>query len=61
MDFLERMNAQNLQSSVESAGQHELLVKDRDHQIGADRNPDLGLHRDLDYLRLKLRHHSVLR
>ena len=55
------MNAQNLQSSVESAGQHELLVKDRDHQIGAYRNPDLGLHRDLDYLRLKLRHHSVLR
>jgi hypothetical protein len=39
------MNAQNLQSSVESAGQLELLVKDRDHQIGADRNPDLGLHR----------------
>ena len=39
------MNAQNLQSSVESAGQLELFVKDRDHQIGADRNPDLGLHR----------------
>ena len=39
------MNAQNMQSSVESAGQLELLVKDRDHQIGADRNPDLGLHR----------------
>lgn len=39
------MNAQNLQSSVESAGQLELLVKDRDHQVGADRNPDLGLHR----------------
>ena len=39
------MNAQNLQSSVESSGQLELLVKDRDYQIGADRNPDLGLHR----------------
>ncbi len=30
---------------MESAGQLELLVEDRDHQIGADRNPDLGLHR----------------
>ena len=39
------MNAQNLQSSVESAGQLELFVKDCDHQVGADRNPDLGLHR----------------
>jgi hypothetical protein len=39
------MNAQNLQSSVESSGQLELLVKDRNYQIGADRNPDLGLHR----------------
>jgi hypothetical protein len=39
------MNAQNLQRSVESAGQLELLVKDRDHKVGADRNPDLGLHR----------------
>ena len=39
------MNAQNLQSSVESSGQLELLVKDRDHQISAYRDPDLGLHR----------------
>jgi len=39
------MNAQNLQSSVESAGQLELLVEDRDHQIGADGDPYLSLHR----------------
>jgi hypothetical protein len=39
------MNAQNLQSSVERAGQLELLVEDRDHQICADRDPYLGLHR----------------
>ena len=39
------MNAQNLQSSVESAGQLELLVEDRDHQISADGDPYLSLHR----------------
>lgn len=39
------MNAQNLQSSVESAGQLELLVEDRYHQIGADGDPYLSLHR----------------
>ena len=33
------MNAQNLQSSVESAGQLELPVEDRDHQISADGDP----------------------
>jgi len=38
------MNAQNLQSSVECAGQLELLVKDRNHQVGAHRDPDLCLH-----------------
>jgi hypothetical protein len=41
------MNAHNLQSYVESARQLELLVKDRDHQIGADYNPDLGLQREI--------------
>jgi hypothetical protein len=39
------MNAQNLQSSVECAGQLELLVEDRDHQIGTDCDLYLGLHR----------------
>jgi hypothetical protein len=39
------MNAQNLQSSVECARQLELFVEDRDHQIGADCNPYLSLHR----------------
>ena len=38
------MNAQKLQSSVECAGQLELLVKNRNYQIGADGNPDLSLH-----------------
>jgi hypothetical protein len=36
------MNAQNLQSSVECAGQLEPLVKDRNHEVGAHRDPDLG-------------------
>jgi hypothetical protein len=39
------MNAQNLQSSVEIAGQLELLVEDRYHQISADGDPYLSLHR----------------
>lgn len=39
------MNAQYLQSSVESAGQFELLLEDSDHQVGAHRDPYLGLHR----------------
>lgn len=39
------MNAQNLQSSVECAGQLEPLVKDRNHEVGAHRDPDLVLHR----------------
>jgi len=38
------MNAQKLQSSVECAGQLELLVKNRNYQIGADGDPDLSLH-----------------
>jgi hypothetical protein len=38
------MNAQKLQSSVECAGQPELLVKDGDYQIGSYSNPYLRLH-----------------
>ena len=38
------MNAQKLQSSVECAGQFELLVKDSDYQIGGHCDPYLGLH-----------------
>ena len=43
--FLKRMNAQKLQSSVQGSGQVQLLVKDGDHQVNSDGNPDLGLHR----------------
>lgn len=39
------MNAQKLQSSVEGAGQLQLLVNDRDHQIGCHRDPYPRLHR----------------
>ena len=39
------MNAQKLQSSVEGAGQFQLLVEDGDYQIGGHRNPYLRLHR----------------
>ena len=39
------MNAQKLQSSVERAGQLELLVEDCNYQVGGDRDPDLRLHR----------------
>lgn len=39
------MNAQKLQSSVERAGQLELLVEDCDYQVGGHGNPDLRLHR----------------
>ena len=38
------MNAQKLQSSVECAGQLEMLVEDCDYQIGGHRYPYLGLH-----------------
>ena len=39
------MNAQKLQSSVECAGQLELLVNHCDHEIGGHGDPDLSLHR----------------
>ena len=39
------MNAQKLQSSVERAGQLELLVEDCNYQVGGYGNPDLRLHR----------------
>ena len=39
------MNAQKLQSSVEFSWQLELLVEDRDHQIGTDCDPYLSFHR----------------
>jgi len=39
------MNTQKLQSSVERAGQLELLVEDCDYQIGGHGNPDLRFHR----------------
>jgi hypothetical protein len=51
------MNAQNLQISVESAGQLELLVKDRDHQVGADRSPTTASI-TLTYKTLALRRNS---
>ncbi len=38
------MNAQNLQSSVECSGQLEPLVEDRNYEVSAHRDPDLGLH-----------------
>ena len=42
--FLKPMNAQKLKCSVQCAGQIQLFVKNRDHEINRDRNPDLGLH-----------------
>ena len=39
------MNAQKLQSSVECARQFELLVKDCDHKVRGDGDPDLRLDR----------------
>jgi hypothetical protein len=39
-----RMDAQNLQSSVDGTGKIELLVKDGDEQVNARGNPDLGSH-----------------
>ena len=44
-NFLKRMNTQELESSVESAGELELLVKDGHHEVNGHRNPYLGLHR----------------
>src|SRR5271170_7084277 len=43
--FFKRMNAQQLQSSVQCSGQAQLLVEDGDHQVNGDGNPNLGLHR----------------
>src|ERR1039457_3053216 len=43
--FLKRVNAQKLQSSVQGAGQSELLVQDGHQQVSRNRNPDLRLHR----------------
>ena len=39
------MDAQELENSVEGAGQPELLVQDGDHDVSAHRDPDLGPHR----------------
>lgn len=42
--FLKGMNAQQLQSSVQGAGQRQLLVEDGHHQVNGHGNPNLGLH-----------------
>src|ERR671924_2378976 len=43
--FLERVNAQNLQSSVQSSRQVEFLVEDCHYDVDGYRDPDLRLHR----------------
>ena len=43
--FLKRVNAQKLQSSVQSSRQAKFLVNDGDHKVNAHRDPDLSLHR----------------
>lgn len=43
--FRKWVNARELQSSVQGAGQAQLLVEDGDHQVNRHRNPNLGLHR----------------
>src|ERR1035441_9428720 len=43
--FLKRVNTQKLQSSVQGAGQSQLLVDDGDEQVSRHRDPDLGFHR----------------
>ena len=43
--LLKWMNAQELESSVESTGELELLVEDGYHEVNGDRDPDLRLHR----------------
>ena len=43
-DLFKRVNAQNLQSSVQRSGQLEFLVQDGNEQIDAHRDPDLSLH-----------------
>ena len=42
--LLKGMNTQKLESSVQSAGELELLVKDGHHEVNGDRDPDLRLH-----------------
>jgi len=44
-DLFKRVNAQNLQSSVQRSGQFEFLVQDGNEHVNADCDPDLGLHR----------------
>ena len=43
-DFFKRVNAQNLQSSVQRSGQLEFLVQDGNEHVNADCDPHLGLH-----------------
>jgi len=43
--LLKRMNAQKLESSVQSAGELKLLVEDGHHEVEGHCYPDLGLHR----------------
>jgi len=43
--FLKRMNTKKLQSSVQGPGQVHLLMNDGHHEINADGDPDLSLHR----------------
>ena len=43
-NLLERMNAQNLQSSVEASGQFQLLVQDGYQQICCHSDPNLSFH-----------------
>src|ERR1700730_6401603 len=42
--FLEKPQAQNLQNLVQAPVELEFLLDDRDQDVGADGNPDLGLH-----------------
>ena len=43
--FLKRVNTQKLQSSVQGSRQVQFLVIGGHHQVNADRDPDLCLHR----------------
>ena len=43
--FLKRVNAQKLQSSVQVAGQSQVLVDEGDQQVRRHRDPDLCFHR----------------
>ena len=44
-NLLERVNAQNLQSSVQASGQFQLLVQDGHQQICRHGDPNLRFHR----------------